>query len=154
MYAVRMANRRFRRSLVGYRRREVDDALDASERALAEARAATEARHRELKSRERELGWQRQQIDELDRVAIVLAERVVGHRKELESLRAELAERRDQASDRAVRGDLRLAGQEPDGEGGELVGEGRDGVLGPAGELHPRKPGKRFVEQDSQLEAR
>ena len=113
MYAVHIGNRRFRRSLVGYRRREVEDALDASDRALAEARAATEERERELRSRERELGWQRKQIDELDRVAGLLAKRVVEHRKERDSLRAELADRRGEASDRA---DLRPAVQEPEGE--------------------------------------
>jgi len=120
MYAVHIGNRRFRRSLVGYRRREVEDALDASDRALAEARAATEererelrSRERELRSRERELGWQRKQIDELDRVAGLLAKRVVEHRKERDSLRAELADRRGEASDRA---DLRPAVQEPEGE--------------------------------------
>jgi small-conductance mechanosensitive channel len=94
-------DRGFKRSLLGYRRREVDDALGESERALAEARSRLESLEQELaeaaaklESRERESGWQRKQIDELDRVADRLAEMVVDQRDELHAARAEIAEER------------------------------------------------------------
>jgi cell division septum initiation protein DivIVA len=152
MYAFGIGNRRFRRSVLGYRRRDVEEALDASARALAEAQATAESRERKLAARERELGWQRKQIDELDQVSTLLAKRVVEHRREAEALREELRRQRD-ATDPDGRGDLRLAGPEPDREGGELVGEGGDGVLGSSGKLHRREAVERLLEEDSKLEA-
>jgi chromosome segregation ATPase len=87
----------FQRSLLGYRRRDVDVALAAREREikalndcltgaemeLAEAEAA-------LESRRRELARHSVRIAELDRTATLLAERVVERQRELRVARAEL----------------------------------------------------------------
>ena len=88
----------FQRSLLGYRRRDVDVALAARDREikalndcltgadmeLAEAVAA-------LESRRRELARHSVRIAELDRTATLLAERVVERQRELRVARAELA---------------------------------------------------------------
>ena len=89
----------FQRSLLGYRRRDVDvalaardreiktlnDCLTGAEMELAEAVAA-------LESRRRELARHAVRIAELDRTATLLAERVVERQRELRVARAELAE--------------------------------------------------------------
>jgi chromosome segregation ATPase len=88
----------FQRSLLGYRRRDVDvalaardreikalnDCLTGAEMELAEAVAA-------LESRQRELARHAVRIAELDRTATLLAERVVERQRELRVERAELA---------------------------------------------------------------
>ena len=88
----------FQRSLLGYRRRDVDvalaardreikalnDCLTGAEMELAEAVAA-------LESRRRELARHAVRIAELDRTATLLAERVVERQRELRVARAELA---------------------------------------------------------------
>ena len=88
----------FQRSLLGYRRRDVDvalaardreikalnDCLTGAEMELAEAVAA-------LESRRRELARHAVRIAELDRTATLLAERVVERQRELRVERAELA---------------------------------------------------------------
>jgi chromosome segregation ATPase len=88
----------FQRSLLGYRRRDVDVAVAARDREikalndcltgagmeLAEAEAA-------LESRRRELARHSVRIAELDRTATLLAERVVERQRELRVARAELA---------------------------------------------------------------
>jgi chromosome segregation ATPase len=88
----------FQRSLLGYRRRDVDvalaardreikalnDCLTGAEMELAEAVAA-------LESRRRELARHSVRIAELDRTATLLAERVVERQRELRVARAELA---------------------------------------------------------------
>ena len=89
----------FQRSLLGYRRRDVDvalaacdreikalnDCLTGAEMELAEAVAA-------LESRRRELARHAVRIAELDRIGTLLAERVVERQRELRVARAELAE--------------------------------------------------------------
>ncbi len=90
----------FQRSLLGYRRRDVDvalaardreikalnDCLTGAEMELAEAVAA-------LESRRRELARHSVRIAELDRTATLLAERVVERQRELRVARSELAKR-------------------------------------------------------------
>jgi hypothetical protein len=82
------AKARLRRSLFGYRRRDVDEAI-------AEREAALEARRAEVES-----GAQRTR--ELDRVATTLAERVVERERELRELRVELTRARERG-DESVR---------------------------------------------------
>jgi hypothetical protein len=88
----------FRRSLLGYRRRDVEAALTARDReiqALYQSLTGAQAELTEavaaLQSRQRELGRQAVRIEELDRIATVLAERVVERQRELRVARAELA---------------------------------------------------------------
>jgi hypothetical protein len=92
----------FKKSLFGYRRRDVQDALGARDLALEQFRASlTDAETRlaeaegTLESREFELHSQRTQIEdlerrleELDKVATLLAEWVVERKKEVRALRA------------------------------------------------------------------
>ena len=81
-----MAKGRFRRSLLGYNRDEVARALaDSDERAQVQ-RAEIEARGIELAAREN-------RINDLERVAARLSERVVERERELRRARAELARR-------------------------------------------------------------
>jgi len=76
---------RLRRSLFGYRPRDVDEAI-------AERDAQLEARRAEV---ERGAG----RIRELDQVSARLAERVVGRERELHELRAELARARERGDE-------------------------------------------------------
>jgi hypothetical protein len=85
---------RLRRSLFGYRPRDVDEAI-------ADREVALEARRAEL-----DRGAQR--IRELDQVAAWLAERVVERDRELRELRAELARAREQG-DESLRALIALA---------------------------------------------
>lgn len=79
-----IATARFKRSLLGYRRDEVDAAFaDAEERARLQA-AEIQAAAVEIADRER-------RIDELEGVANRLSERVVERENELRQLRAELS---------------------------------------------------------------
>lgn len=89
---------RFKRSLLGYRPREVDRAIAARDAAiatsadrLAEAERLVSERERELHTREAELARTRGRIEELERVATRLAERVVEREQELRAVRAEVA---------------------------------------------------------------
>ena len=76
---------RLRRSLFGYRRRDVEEAIAERETALEAGRA------------ELERGAQR--IRELDRVSAWLAERVVDRERELREVRAELAKARERGDE-------------------------------------------------------
>ena len=107
-----MERLQFKRSLFGYRRRDVEEALDARSRelkalddCLASAQTELEGAAATLKLRERELARQAERVEELDRVAMVLAERVVERQRELEGVRAELAERSRGAGQAGLRFD-------------------------------------------------
>jgi hypothetical protein len=95
------ARRPFTRSLFGYRRRDVDEAiterdsaLQASEEKLSGAQRLVEQRESELRSSRSVLGGRAQRIQELDLVAAKLAERVVERERELRRLREELEKAR------------------------------------------------------------
>jgi hypothetical protein len=75
---------RFRRSLLGYRREEVDLAFAEAEERLGMQAAEIEARDGDLADRAR-------RIDDLERVATRLSERVVEREGELRRLRVALA---------------------------------------------------------------
>ena len=98
--------RRFKRALLGYRARDVDEALAARDAALevvgeslAEANARIAAKDIELRTRGSELFEREQAIDDLERVATRLAERVVERERELRRARAELARLREREDD-------------------------------------------------------
>jgi hypothetical protein len=95
------ARGRFTRSLLGYRQREVDEAiaerdsaLQTSEEKLSGTQRLVEQRESELQSSRTELGRRAQRIQELDLVAAKLAERVVERERELRRLREELEKAR------------------------------------------------------------
>ena len=97
----------FTRSLFGYRRREVDEAvaqrdsaLQASEEEFAGAQRLVAQHESELESTRTELGRRTQRIQELDLVAAKLAERVVERERELRRLREELEEARARSRQR------------------------------------------------------
>lgn len=75
---------RFRRSLLGYRRDDVDVAIAKAEEEL-------ERKETEIRARALELAGDRRRIDELEQVATALSEKVVERDRELRRLRAELA---------------------------------------------------------------
>ena len=88
---------RFKRSLLGYRPREVDAAIAGRDAAIAAAGdrlADTERligeREDELRAHREALDANRRRVDELERVATRLAERVVERDEELRSVRAEI----------------------------------------------------------------
>ncbi len=81
-----IAKARFKRSLLGYRRRDVDRAFAEADEQLAAQGAEIDARGAELANREA-------RIEDLERVATQLSERVVERESELRGLRAELARR-------------------------------------------------------------
>jgi hypothetical protein len=93
---------RFKRSLLGYRPREVDAAIAnrdaaiafAGER-LAEAERLVGEREGELEAHREALGANRRRVEELERVATRLAERVVERDQELQSVRAEIVALRE-----------------------------------------------------------
>jgi DNA repair exonuclease SbcCD ATPase subunit len=95
---------RFKRSLLGYRARDVDQALD-SQRAALQATGAklTDAerrmvgRERELEERGTELARSERRVDELEQVAERLAERVVDRERALREIRAELERERERS---------------------------------------------------------
>lgn len=101
------ARGRFARSLFGYRRREVDEAiaqrdsaLHASQEDLSGIRELVEQRETELEASRTELGRRAQRIRELDLVAARLAERVVERERELRRLREELEAARARSNKR------------------------------------------------------
>jgi chromosome segregation ATPase len=79
------ATARFRRSLFGYRRRDVDGAIAEREAALEAGRAEVERGARRIR--------------ELDRVSAWLAERVVDRERELREVRVELAQARERGDE-------------------------------------------------------
>jgi hypothetical protein len=85
----------FSRTLFGYRPTAVDEALAQRDFAIAE-------RDAEIESQWRELGEAHRRIDELERVATTLSERVATRERELRAALEELARVRG-ASDEAVR---------------------------------------------------
>lgn len=84
-----IARGRFKRSLLGYRRSEVDAALAEAEERIGLQSAEIEARGIELAGRDHRLA-------ELEQVATKLSEQVVERDAELRRLRAELAKRRQE----------------------------------------------------------
>jgi hypothetical protein len=97
---------RFRRSLFGYRPREVDkaiadreEALEAAKGKLAGAERRVDERETELDARRAELKRGERRIRELDQVSARLAERVVEREVELREVRAELARARERSDD-------------------------------------------------------
>lgn len=97
---------RFKRSLLGYRPRAVDQAIadrDAAIAATAAGLADAEGRiaelERELRSRHAALARTRRRVEELERIATRLAERVVERGQELQAVRAEIAALRAQGDE-------------------------------------------------------
>jgi hypothetical protein len=97
---------RFRRSLLGYRPREVDAAIADREAALEDTKAKlagaegrVSERDAELAARGMELERGERRIGELDQVATRLAERVVERERELREIRAELAGARERGDE-------------------------------------------------------
>jgi hypothetical protein len=97
---------RFRRSLFGYRPREVDkaiadreEALEAAKGKLAGAERRVDERETDLDARRAELKRGERRIRELDQVSARLAERVVEREVELRGVRAELARARERSDD-------------------------------------------------------
>jgi hypothetical protein len=106
---------RFKRSLLGYRPRAVDEAIANREAALEEANAKLSGaenrigeRDAELAARRAELERGEQRIHALDQVSARLAERVVGRERELREVRAELA-RAGERGDESLRALTALA---------------------------------------------
>jgi hypothetical protein len=98
--------RRFKRSLLGYRRREVDEAIAGRDAALEETKAKLTGaegriseRDTELAARGAELERGERRIRELDQVSARLAERVVERERELREVRAELARARERSDE-------------------------------------------------------
>jgi multidrug efflux pump subunit AcrA (membrane-fusion protein) len=90
---------RFRRSLFGYRPRQVEEALKAAKGKLAGAERRVEERETELDARRAELERGERRVRELDQVSARLAERVVEREVELREVRAELARARERSDD-------------------------------------------------------
>jgi hypothetical protein len=97
---------RFKRSLLGYRVRDVNRALDEHRVELEAARgrlAVTERRiaerDLELQARRAEIARIAWQIEELDQVAARLAERVVERERELRDVRAQLERERERSEE-------------------------------------------------------
>jgi multidrug efflux pump subunit AcrA (membrane-fusion protein) len=90
---------RFRRSLFGYRPRQVEEALKAAKGKLAGAERRVEERETELDARRAELNRGERRVRELDQVSARLAERVVEREVELREVRAELARARERSDD-------------------------------------------------------
>jgi hypothetical protein len=89
---------RFKRSLLGYRRREVDQAIGDRDAAIAaiaarlgDAERLIAERERDLDVRTSTLARSRQRIEELERVGTRLAERVAERGEDLRAARAEVA---------------------------------------------------------------
>lgn len=93
--------RRFKRSLFGYRRSEVDEALAAHDALLAEQESILERRASELEERAA-------RIVQLEMTLDSLSDRVVRRERELEELRAEL-ERLRAEGDRGMRALVAIA---------------------------------------------
>jgi hypothetical protein len=97
----------FKRSLLGYRRREVDAAIethDADLATAAERLAGAEEKiglqRAEIESRGSELAGREARIDDLEQVATRLSERVVERERELREVRAELGGARRDGEER------------------------------------------------------
>jgi hypothetical protein len=101
------ARDRFKRSLFGYRRSDVDEAIagrdaavEAAERKLAGAEQRITEQDAELGARQGELERQAEQVRRLDQVSNRLAQRVVERERELRRLREELEQARAQGEER------------------------------------------------------
>jgi hypothetical protein len=81
-----------RRSLFGYRRTDVNEALDARDAALGAAGTQIDMLSKELDVAARGLALRDSRLAELEQVATQLSERVVARERELKLIRAELAE--------------------------------------------------------------
>jgi hypothetical protein len=97
---------RFKRSLLGYRPRAVDEAIANREAALEEAKAKLTGAENRIGERDAELAARREELErgerrihELDQVSARLAERVVGRERELRELRTELARARERGDE-------------------------------------------------------
>jgi len=100
------ADVRFRRSLLGYRRRDVDRAIDEQDaelRAMASSLAAAERsaaeRGVEIAEREAEVARVARRIEEIEQVANRLAERVVERERALRVVRRELERARERGEE-------------------------------------------------------
>jgi hypothetical protein len=98
---------RFKRSLFGYRRSEVDEAIaggeaavEAAETKLAGAEQRVQEQAAELEARHGDLERQAAQVRQLDQVSNRLAERVVERERELRRLREELERARAESDER------------------------------------------------------
>jgi FtsZ-binding cell division protein ZapB len=87
----------FKRALFGYRRGEVDRAIAEGEGKLEQARERIELQGAEIEARGIQLAGRERRIDELERVATALSERVVERSRELQRLQAELARVREES---------------------------------------------------------
>jgi hypothetical protein len=106
---------RFKRSLLGYRPRAVDEAIANREAALEEANAKLSGAENRIAERDAELAARRAELERgerrihaLDQVSARLAERVVGRERELREVRAELA-RAGERGDESLRALTALA---------------------------------------------
>lgn len=93
-----IAGSTFKRSLLGYKRRAVDDAIAARDSALeaaseqvAGAGEQIQEQAAEIEARGIELAGRERRIDDLERIATRLSERVVTSERDLRRMRAELA---------------------------------------------------------------
>lgn len=89
----------FKRSLLGYRRADVDEvlasrdgALDDAGRRLIAARRIIDSREQVIVEQQAELQLAQIRIADLERIATTLSERVVQRERELKQMRAELSE--------------------------------------------------------------
>jgi hypothetical protein len=100
------AKGRFQRSLFGYRRREVDEAVAHREAALEETKAKLAGAEGQIEERDAELAARREglehgerRIRELDLVCNRLAQQVVERERALSDVRAELAQARERSAE-------------------------------------------------------
>lgn len=100
------ARDRFKRSLFGYRRSDVDEAIagrdaavEAAEGKLSGAEQRVEEQAAELNARHVDLERQAEQVRRLDQVSNRLAQRVVERERELRRLREELEQARAQSDE-------------------------------------------------------
>jgi hypothetical protein len=102
-----IARARFKRSLLGYRRSEVDQAiavrdaaLDTVGQTLAAAEESFERQRAEIETQRAELGSRERRIEDLERMTTKLSERLVEREQELRRLRDELARVREEGEAR------------------------------------------------------
>jgi hypothetical protein len=104
---VGIARGRFKRSLLGYRRSEVDEAiavrdaaLETVGRTLEAAEEAFEQQREKLDSQGEELGRRERRIEDFERLTTQLSERLVDREQELRQVREDLARVREDGTAR------------------------------------------------------
>lgn len=97
-YFSSIARGRFKKALLGYRRADVDAAIDAAAEELAGERRRSESQRDELKALAMDVAARSERVDELERVSDRLAEGIVERERELKRLRAELAAMSEQSA--------------------------------------------------------